>query len=568
MQIERDVEIPMSDGVVLRADVFRPDGDGTHPVLISYGGYGKGLHLKDGYPGAWEDIVNRTPDVLEGSSGEHMVWELPDPEFWVPVGYILIRVDARGTGMSPGLLNNMSPQEGDDIYECVEWAAAQPWSTGRVGLSGISYMAIVQWFAACRQPPHLDAICVWEGAADWYRDVSWHGGILSTFPRFWFPTQVLPVQYGIGSRGRTSPTSGLQVSGGPELSDEGLAQNRVDPSVGMAENPFDGEVYRERSLHPERQRTPLLSAANWGGQGLHLRGNIEGFVHSATEQKWLEVHGDNHWANFYRPAGRELQKRFYDHFLCDTGDWLSQPPVQLEVRHPGERFETRFEDAWPIPRTQWTEKFLDVSEHALVDAVPSPGQQSYAALGEGVTFLTATLEGKTEITGPLAATLWISSSTTDADIFLVLRLFDSAGEEVLFRGSVDPAMPLTLGWLRASHRAVDPQRSEPYRPFHPHDHAEPLDPGVPYELQIEVLPTCIVAPAGYRLGLTVLGRDFDHGQPEAVMTTTGLAMSGVGPFRHDGPTDRPAEIFDNEVTIYTGPDHPSRLLVPIIPPES
>jgi len=568
MQIERDVEIPMSDGIVLRADVFRPDGDGTHPVLISYGGYGKGLHLKDGYPGAWEDIVNRTPDVLEGSSGEHMVWELPDPEFWVPFGYVLIRVDARGTGMSPGLLNTMSPQEGDDVYECVEWAAAQRWSTGRVGLSGISYMAIVQWFVACRQPPHLDAICVWEGAADWYRDVSRHGGILSTFPRFWFPTQVLPVQYGIGSRGRRSPTSGLQVSGGPELSDEELAQNRVDLSVGMAENPLDGEVYRERSLDPERQRTPLLSAANWGGQGLHLRGNIEGFVHSATDQKWLEVHGDNHWANFYRPAGRELQKRFYDHFLRDTGDWLSQPPVQLQVRHPGERFETRFEDAWPIPRTQWTEKFLDVSEHALVDAVPAPGQQSYAALGEGVTFLTATLEGKTEITGPLAATLWISSSTTDADVFLVLRLFDSAGEEVLFRGSVDPAMPLTLGWLRASHRAVDPHRSEPYRPFHPHDHAEPLDPGVPYELQIEVLPTCIVAPAGFRLGLTVLGRDFDHGRSEAVMTTTGLAMSGVGPFQHDDSNDRPAEIFDNEVTIYTGPEHPSRLLVPIIPPES
>jgi len=169
---EEDVPITMRDGATLRADLFRPRSDAPHPVLLSYGGYGKNLPLQDAYPEAWEMLLAQCPEVLKGSSCRLMSWELPDPERWVPLGYALVRVDARGTGRSPGTMDNMSAPEADDICDAIEWAAEQSWSTGKIGLTGLSYMAIVQWTAASRRPQHLAAFCPWEGASDWYREVS------------------------------------------------------------------------------------------------------------------------------------------------------------------------------------------------------------------------------------------------------------------------------------------------------------------------------------------------------------------------------------------------------------
>ncbi|HEX7404864.1 MAG TPA: CocE/NonD family hydrolase C-terminal non-catalytic domain-containing protein, partial [Candidatus Nanopelagicaceae bacterium] len=190
-------------------------------------------------------------------------------------------------------------------------------------------------------------------------------------------------------------------------------------------------------------------------------------------------------------------------------------------------------------------------------------QETFRAFGEGITFLTPPLESEREITGPLRAKLWISSSTQDADIFLVVRAFDPDGKEVLFEGANDPKTPLSQGWLRASHRMVDEKLSRPWMPWHPHKIAEPLVPGEIYELDVEIWPTCIVLPAGYRLALTVLGRDFDHGLEPAELG--GRIMRGSGPFRHDHPQDRPGSTFDNEITLYVGGDRPSSLLVPVIP---
>ena len=168
----------------------------------------------------------------------------------------------------------------------------------------------------------------------------------------------------------------------------------------------------------------------------------------------------------------------------------------------------------------------------------------------------------TEITGPASARVWISSSTDDADVFVVLRAFDPNGSEVLFQGANDPQTPLSQGWLRASHREVDPDRSKPWAPWHPHQRREPLLTNQIYPLDIEIWPTCIVLPAGYRLSVTILGHDFDHGlEPSGLGETV---MRGSGPFRHEHPEDRPAATFDNEVTIYTGGDTPSSLLLPMI----
>jgi uncharacterized protein len=173
-----------------------------------------------------------------------------------------------------------------------------------------------------------------------------------------------------------------------------------------------------------------------------------------------------------------------------------------------------------------------------------------------------------EVTGPVAAKLFVSSNTTDADVFLALRLFDPAGREVLFIGSNDPMSPIALGWLRASHRKRDLQRSLPYRPYHPHDEAWPLKPGEPVELDVEIWPTSIVVPPGYRLALNVRGNDYNHGLGDSAYPGAGDKMQGVGPYLHNNPQDRPPEIFGGRNRLHFMPGREPYLLLPIIPSQT
>ena len=259
-----------------------------------------------------------------------------------------------------------------------------------------------------------------------------------------------------------------------------------------------------------------------------------------------------------------LQKRFFDYFLKGEGDWQDQPLVSLNIRQVDGTVTLRRENEWPLARTEWTRKYLNLDTNSI-DASASIDSKSitYSAMGEGVTFFTTPLTEATEITGPVSAKVWVSSSTTDADLFLTLRAFGDDGNEILFEGANDPKTPMSQGWLRASHRALDVVQSKPWAPFHPHKVAEPIIPGQIYELDIEIWATCLVLPAGYRLALTVKGCDFDHGLEPVEMG--GRIMKGSGPFRHEHPEDRPAAIFENQVTLYTGDQYPSSILLPIIP---
>jgi predicted acyl esterase len=567
MQIDWDVPIAMDDGLVLRADVFRPASEGRFPAIVSYGPYGKGLAFQDGYRTAWEIMAREHPDAVSGTSNRFANWEVVDPEKWVPDGYVCVRVDSRGAGRSPGYLCHNDAREQRDLYLCIEWAAAQPWCSGRVGMNGISYYAANQWRAAAMQPPHLAAICVWEGWSDNYRDGNRHGGIICTFRKNWQEMQVKTVQHGVGERGARSRVTGELVCGPETLPEEVLAANREDMWAALLSRPLDGPYYRERSANLSRVEVPLLSAANWGGQGLHTRGNFEGFTQAASRQKWLEVHGGSHWAPFYTDYGLDLQKRFFDHFLKGSENgWHRQPRVQLQVRHPGERFVVRHENEWPLARTQWTSFHLDPNGMRLSPTPCSTEQSvSYAGLGAGVTFSSAPLERETEVTGPSALKLFVSSTTTDADIFAVLHVFDPEGDEVVFQGALDPHTPIGQGWLRASQRKLDPQRSLPYRPYHTHDEAQPLEPGQVVELDIEIWPTCIVVPPGYRIALTIRGTDYEYAGEAAVLSNMKHPMRGCGPFVHDDPTDRPPAVFGGEVTLHFGPRRRPCLLLPIIP---
>ena len=509
MEIEWDVSIEMDDGIVLRADVFRPSDGDPHPVILTYGPYAKGLAFQEGYPDQWQRMVEQHPDVAAGSSNVYQNWEVVDPEKWVPEGYVCFRVDSRGAGRSPGYIDHFSPRETADLAACIAWAAEQPWSSGKVGLNGISYYGINQWHVASLQPPGLAAMCVWEGAADWYRDMTHHGGIVSTFWANWYDMQVKTVQHGLGDRGPRHPVTGVNACGDVTMTDEELATNRADFGGEIRAHPLDDSYHRDRSARFERIVTPLLSAGNWGGHGLHLRGNTEGFTRSATDQKWLEMHGIEHWTHFYTDYGRRLQLEFFDHFLkgMENG-WDRRPPVLLQVRRVDD-FVERAEDGWPIPRTVWTRRHL-WPDGTLQADLPDEAEISFEALGDGLDFTTEPFGTETEITGPLSARLWVSSTTEDADLFLVLRLLDPEGGEVTFQGALDPHTPLAHGWLRASHRELDPALSEEWRPFHTHSRRQPLRPGEVVEVEVEIWPTSIVVPSGYRLALSVRGKDYEY----------------------------------------------------------
>jgi predicted acyl esterase len=382
--------------------------------------------------------------------------------------------------------------------------------------------------------------------------------------------QVKTVQYGCGEHGRRSRVTGQLVCGDELLSEEALAANRCDLGAEIAAHPLDDEYHRARSPRWERITVPLFSAANWGGQGLHPRGNFEGFLNAASKEKWLEAHGIEHWTHFYTDYGVQLQKRFFGHFLKgeDSG-WIRQPRVMLQVRHV-DRFVERAENEWPLARTRWTKLYLDPGGHALRDSAPGANASiEYDALGDGVTFLSAPMTEPTELTGPSALKLFVSSSTTDADLFVVLRVFAPDMKEVVFQGAIDPHTPIAQGWLRASHRSLDSARSLPYRPYHTHDQEQPLTPGVAVELDIEIWPTSIEVPAGHRIGISIRGKDYVYpGGSGGRLSNFKNELTGCGPFLHDDADDRPAEIFGGRVRLHFSARQAAYVLLPVIPASS
>jgi uncharacterized protein len=488
-----------------------PIAEGRYPVILSYGPYAKGLAFQDGYPSAWERMDWSIPTSPPArATRRYQSWEVVDPEKWVPHHYACVRVDSRGCGCSPGFIDHFSPRETKDFYDCIEWAGVQPWSNGKVGLNGISYYGINQWHVASAEPPHLAAMCIWEGAADWYRDMTHHGGILCTFWANWYDMQVKTVQYGTGERGKRSRVHGELVCG-PESSEEELANGTAAISA-----PTSSPI-RSTTLSPARSpvwskvKVPFFSAANWGGQGLHPRGNFEGFVRAASKQKWLEVHGIEHWTHFYTDYGRNLQLRFFDHFLHGKTQRLGQAAAGAACRSATSIASSSAENEWPIKRTQWTRFYLDPSSGALADKPPPKKTAlSFAASATASPSSPRRCRGRDR------------DHRSDRRLQAFRLVLDQRCRH--FRGaarflarSQGSRIP---GRHRSAHagrpglaaRLASPARQETVIALpalsHPRRKNEPLKPGEVVELDIEIWPTSIVVPAGYRVALTIRGKDY------------------------------------------------------------
>ena len=560
MVLDKDVAVPMRDGALLRANVFRPDHPGKFPVLMTLGPYGKDVHLSQFMPEAWDVLRRRHPEILKASSCKYLVFETPDPEMWAPHGYVVIKVDSRGAGKSPGRLDVNSPSEFRDFYDAIEWAAVQPWASGKVGLLGISYYAAGQWMIAAERPPHLAAMLPWQGTYDFYRDRTRQGGILGAgFLHRWWHRSVLRNQHGNPDTPLVDIDTGERNTGPESLAPEALAANREDYVGNLLARPLNGPWYEERSARLERVRIPALVVANWGGLGLHLRGTILGWLGIASRDKWLKVQSGSYFFTFLLPQNIALQRKFFDRYLKDIDNgWENEPKVEVAVRAADDTVKRVVSDTrWPLSETEWTRLYLDASNTSLATAAPAkPAIAGYAATGEGVTFSTAPLDRPLEFAGPIKAKVFVSSSTNDMDLFATLRAFDPRGKEVTFFSAVEPRAPVSQGWLRVSQRRLDAARSTEWQPWHPHDESQKLNPGEIVEVDLEIWPASAALPAGYRLALTLQGIDFER------PGETG-PQRGSGWFLHDDPRDRPPSSFAGMHAVYSGGEHASYLLLPL-----
>jgi hypothetical protein len=519
MIFEEDVPIRVRDGTVLRADVYRPDaGMERFPVLMSLSAYQKAL------------------DRILPHEAPFTHVERPEPAWWTARGYVVVFVDTRGTGTSPGQSDIWSMQEARDYYDAIEWAADQSFSTGKVGLVGVSYYAITQWNVASLQPPSLTTIVPWEGWADLYRDSVFHGGVFNQgfYGRWWLDV-----------RGKQL-LENTRASNSAALSED-LIYNFLAHHM---DSPWWDEVKSRAQF--DQITVPLYSSGNWQGWNHHLRGNIDGYVRSASAHKKLQIHTGGHTDAFYSDEGKIEMLRWYDYWLkdIDTGI-MDEPPVKLCIRSGEEECSWRFENEWPLARTQYTRYYLTNEPAGVVDDAlhdvrlsDSPprreGELSYASGPEAysranrrlptISFTTEPLVSDVELTGHINLVMWVSSETDDMDVFAYLRKLSPDG-------SVTTA---TRGVLQVSHRKLDPNLSTPYRPHHTHDEEQKLTPGEVVPVEVEIWATSMLFEAGSRIRLDVNAHDGAHY----------FAAYNLG-----------------ENTVYTGGDRASYVLLPIVPPK-
>ncbi|WP_431278274.1 CocE/NonD family hydrolase [Leifsonia poae] len=504
---DRDVAVQLRDGTTIYTDVYRPEGStGLLPAIVAWSPYGK----RAGYATSWP-----TPGVRPDTYSPATKMEGPDPYYWCYQGYAVINPDARGAGNSEGDVLTFSSAEGRDAADLIEWVAAQEWSNGKVGMTGNSWLAVSQWFAAAEQPPHLACIAPWDGFVDAYDSLFVPGGVLET-----------------GFCGAV--IAGMQ------------GNNGVEDSVQMGRtHPVKDAYWLDKIARVEEISIPVYVSAGWTNP-LHTKGSIDGFRRLNTDKKWLRAHREFEWPDYYESETMEDLKRFFDRYLKGIRNgWEMTPRVRVDVMDTAHiNYESlRGEEDFPLPRTQYKKLHLDAGALSLSEQpVATESSVSYDALTGSATFDLA-FEETTELTGYMSLRLWVEAEgADDMDIFLAVQKADADGEfsPVAYLGNAHPG---AMGILRVSHRELDEAASEPFAPVQKHEREQLLTAGEVVPVDIAIWPSSRIWYAGERLRLVVSG----HRQPR-------LFIPAAWETRNQGTH-----------ILHTGGTHDSHLLVPVIP---
>lgn len=515
--VDRDQAVTTRDGTVLRVNVHRPPGDGPFPTLLCAHPYGKDHLPTKTRTGRWRvsfqyRVLRQTgPIAFSNLTG----WEAPDPAWWTAQGYALVNADLRGAGTSDGTGDLLSEQEGQDVADCIKWAAAQPWSTGSVGTIGVSYLAISQWEGAAQRPPSLRAIVPWEGFTDPYRGLARPGGFPEVgFLRVW--------------------SKGMQGT-----------RQRFDLLQACLDRPLHDEWWQAKAPAIEAIEVPALVCGSFSDNNLHSRGSFDGFARLGGERH-LYTHRSGKWATFYDGEARAAQLQFFDRHLRGR-DVPPLPTVRLEVRASADEVvEVREEGEWPLARTEWTPRYL--SGAGLVDEpATTDGRLAFAVKDGGARF-GWTLAEDLELTGPMALRLYVSVDGAD-DVDLCVGVEKWRGDEhVGFEGSYGFGRDrITTGWLSASLRALDPQRSTAFQPVPTFAQRQPLTPGEIVPVDIALGPSATQFRVGEQLRLVVAGRWLWPRNP----------LTGQFPAAY-------RTVRAGTCTLHWGPQHPAHLLVPVV----
>ena len=525
-----EVFIPMRDGVKLAANVYRPGKPGKYPVIMTFTPYGKDLF---GTAKTW--------GVDSFRNSDHTTFEGPDPGFFVPEGYVVVVADNRGYDKSGGC--RLGFGTGEDFYDGIEWAGTQEWSNGNVGMIGVSALGMCQWYGAQLHPPHLKAIAPWEATS--LLPTPLFGGLTN-----W--------QFYATIAGLSSPPYPDQAS-----------------CIGVAPLPS--------TLVLENITVPMLACVSSSDQLVHTRGTEWGWKMASSKQKWLYNHGGQKWGRYYGADGQAVQLMFFNHFLKGTDDRiLDMPRVRYEVRDTLDEFYIRYADDWPIPETEYTALYLDattgtsfsaaralslkavkhtgkisydstVTEVAIADNSsfnhtryePSVQHETLSTVAPGRAIFDYRFDQDTELTGHMALKVWVSAdSSDDMALFVTVKKLDLNGNEVFFDCSdSNRRLPVALGWLRLSERALNPQLSTPWQPIQSLQ-VQPVSPGQIVPAEIEIVVSSTLFHAGETLRLII------SGDTQTYSTRHHFVHFNYG-----------------NCSIYTGGQYDSYLLIPVIPPQ-
>ena len=542
--VNRNVRIRTSDGVELDADIFRPNAEEKFPAILGAHPYSKA--------GQVEPIkVNSTSGLMphQGEERPRGSLEAGDPYFFARRGYVHVIANLRGTGKSGGYFIHLGKREVQDIYDAIQWIAKQPWCDGNVGMFGVSYFAMIQLLVAALNPPNLKCIFAPWGSTDPYRDMYYHGGILSARWTLGYPRTSL-VYSNVRPASVTKETEGketLEKRIRELLADEDIAtipelvEVLKNPDRGM--NPLIVDVlvhpeydyyWDERRARLNKIKIPSYLGADWAV--FHLPSAFRNWENIDAPKKMLigvQAYLDR---PLYQLQYESL--RWFDHWLKGVENGImEEPAIKLFLPESGKWKEAT---EWPLPTTKWTPFYIH--ENGLLferDYWPNEGSDSYFDSPWSRGFLeysTPALVEETEFIGEPSLELF--ASTTDEEVLFSIRLFEieKQGNERI----------VSSGWLRGSHRTTDELKSKPWAPFHPHDRRLKLKPGEIHKFDIKMMPICAVLRPGSKLTLRISSVDYE--KPGT------LSMLASGHLKRQNPS---------RITIFHNDDQPSHLLLPV-----